>query len=132
MFLMEFWSGRLADMVSSRPPTSPQADLALSLISERSPACRKKIPIASWIKCSRTIEKKFSAFLLPFYFSAAITPFPYAIATLKLAALLFTVNPKSNSCASFPYNCCHNILRLFDVLPNFPLTTSKTMRDYYF
>ena len=26
---------------------------------------------------------------------------------------------------------CHNILRLFDVLPNFPFTTSETMRDYY-
>ena len=131
MFLMEFWSGRLADMVSSRLPTSPQADLALSLISERSPACRKKVPIASWIKCSKTIEKNFLAFLLSFYFSAAITPFPYAIATLKLAALLFPVNPKSNSCAGFPYNLCHNILRRFDVLLNFPFSTSKTMRDYY-
>ena len=25
----------------------------------------------------------------------------------------------------------HNILRLFDVLPNFPFPTSKTIRDYY-
>ena len=29
------------------------------------------------------------------------------------------------------YNHFHNILRLFDVLPNFPFTTSGTMRDYY-
>ena len=29
------------------------------------------------------------------------------------------------------YNHFHNILRLFDVLPNFPLTTSGTMDDYY-
>ena len=29
------------------------------------------------------------------------------------------------------YNHFHNILRLFDVLPNFPFTTSETMRDYY-
>ena len=29
------------------------------------------------------------------------------------------------------YNQFHNILRLFDVLPNFPSTTSKTMGDYY-
>ena len=29
------------------------------------------------------------------------------------------------------YNQFHNILRLFDVLPNFPLTTSETMGDYY-
>ena len=29
------------------------------------------------------------------------------------------------------YNHFHNILSLFDVLPNFPFTTSETMRDYY-
>ena len=29
------------------------------------------------------------------------------------------------------YNHFHNILGLFDVLPNFPFTTSETMRDYY-
>ena len=29
------------------------------------------------------------------------------------------------------YNQFHNILRLFDVLPNFPFTTSETIRDYY-
>ena len=29
------------------------------------------------------------------------------------------------------YNHFHNILRLFDVLPNFPFPTSETMRDYY-
>ena len=28
-------------------------------------------------------------------------------------------------------NHFHNILRLFDVLPNFPFTTSETMGDYY-
>ena len=28
------------------------------------------------------------------------------------------------------YNLGHNILRLFDVLPNFPLTISETSRDY--
>ena len=32
---------------------------------------------------------------------------------------------------SIIYNHFHNILRLFDVLPNFPFTTSETMRDYY-
>ena len=25
----------------------------------------------------------------------------------------------------------HNVLRLFDVLPNYPFTTSETMLDYY-
>ena len=29
------------------------------------------------------------------------------------------------------YTHFHNILRLFDGLPNFPFTTSETMRDYY-
>ena len=29
------------------------------------------------------------------------------------------------------YNHFHNILRLFDVLPNFPFTTSEAMGDYY-
>ena len=29
------------------------------------------------------------------------------------------------------YNHSHNILRLFDVLPNFSFTTSETMHDYY-
>ena len=30
------------------------------------------------------------------------------------------------------YNLFHNILRLFDVLPNFSFTTSETMLDHYF
>ena len=29
------------------------------------------------------------------------------------------------------YNQLHNILRLADVLPNFPLTASETMGDFY-
>ena len=29
------------------------------------------------------------------------------------------------------YNQFHNILRLFDVLLNFPYTTNETMDDYY-
>ena len=29
------------------------------------------------------------------------------------------------------HNQFHNILRLFNVLPNFPLTTRETMSDYY-
>ena len=31
----------------------------------------------------------------------------------------------------FLYNRFHNILRLFDVLINFPFTTGETMCDYY-
>ena len=29
------------------------------------------------------------------------------------------------------YKHFHKILKLFDVLPNFPFTTNKTMRDYW-
>ena len=32
---------------------------------------------------------------------------------------------------NFPDNHCHNIQRLFDILPNFPFTTSETMCNYY-
>ena len=32
---------------------------------------------------------------------------------------------------SITHNQFYNILRLFDVLPNFPFTTSETMCDYY-
>ena len=33
--------------------------------------------------------------------------------------------------SAWSYNHFHNILRLFDSLPNLPFTTSETMRDYY-
>ena len=29
------------------------------------------------------------------------------------------------------YNHFHNILRYFEVLPNFPFTTTETIRDHY-
>ena len=38
-----------------------------------------------------------------------------------------TENAKEN----FADNHFHDILRLFDVLPNFPFITSETMADYY-
>ena len=43
---------------------------------------------------------------------------------------LANINKKS---IMISYNCnnFHNILRLFDVLPNFLFVTSETMRDYY-
>ena len=37
----------------------------------------------------------------------------------------------SSVCSLFIYNQFHNILRIFDVLPNFSFTTSETMCDYY-
>ena len=37
---------------------------------------------------------------------------------------------KSENVLSF-HNHFHNILRLFDVLSNFPFTTSEMMREYY-
>ena len=33
--------------------------------------------------------------------------------------------------AQIPHNQFPNMLRLFDVLANFPFTTSETMHDYY-
>ena len=41
------------------------------------------------------------------------------------------VNKTYKAKENFSDNHFHNILRLFDVLPNFPFTTSETMRDYY-
>ena len=48
---------------------------------------------------------------------------------LKPSYLAINNNDNKNNIAT--YNQFHNILRLFDVLPNFPLTTSETMGDYY-
>ena len=31
----------------------------------------------------------------------------------------------------FANNQVHNVLRIFDVLPDFPFTASETMRNYY-
>ena len=36
-----------------------------------------------------------------------------------------------NSFCFRKYNDSHNILRLFDVLPNFPFTTNEAMHNYY-
>ena len=52
-------------------------------------------------------------------------------ATRKLEFILVL-----DHCATFflplcSYNQFHNIVRLFDVLPNFPFSTSETMGDYY-
>ena len=40
-------------------------------------------------------------------------------------------NKKQKAKENFEDNQIHNILRLFDALPNFPSTTSETMGDYY-
>ena len=57
---------------------------------------------------SRTKEENVPALILPKYSSAATTPFPYAIAAIKSAALpplpswhSFAVKPKSNPCPGF-------------------------------
>ena len=42
----------------------------------------------------------------------------------------YQLNLFSNS-DTFIYNHFHNILRLFNVLPNSPFTTNEKMRDYY-
>ena len=38
---------------------------------------------------------------------------------------------KPHSGSKTIYNLCRNILKLFDVLPNFPFTTSERNHDYY-
>ena len=40
------------------------------------------------------------------------------------------VNEDIKQREKFPNNHAHNILRLFDTLPNFLFTTSETKRDY--
>ena len=45
-----------------------------------------------------------------------------------------TLNDSSNNALAFNFqthNQFHNILRLFDVLPNLPFTISETMGNYY-
>ena len=46
---------------------------------------------------------------------------------LKMKLFIKTQQAKGN----LADNDFHNILRLFDILPNFPFTTSQTIRDYY-
>ena len=51
---------------------------------------------------------------------------------VKIAYFLYrNVVVKLRNNQDLNHNQLHNILRLFDVLPNFPFTTSETMRDYY-
>ena len=42
-----------------------------------------------------------------------------------------SIGAESSSILAKFYNHFHNILRLFDILPNFSVTASETMRDYY-
>ena len=41
------------------------------------------------------------------------------------------IGSKCRTMSLFSYNEFHNILRVFDVLPNFPFTSSETMGDYH-
>ena len=47
----------------------------------------------------------------------------------KLMSHFCLINP-FNACVLSIYNLGHNVLRLFDGLPNFLFTTSETNRDY--
>ena len=109
MFSMGFRSGVLAGMVNFWVSTSSQADLDFTLFYEGSPSCMESFPFASALflnmlaKCSGTNEKNFSGFILPWYYSTAITPYLYEIAAIKRATfspvppwLFFLVKPKSN------------------------------------
>ena len=42
------------------------------------------------------------------------------------------VNKDRKRKENFAGNRAHNILKLFDVLPNFLLTTSETKQDYFY
>ena len=55
------------------------------------------------------------------------------IAHVTVTVILVTINLQfvCLSPHTSGYNEFHNILRLFNVLPNFPFTTSETMGDYY-
>ena len=44
---------------------------------------------------------------------------------------ILVVNRNIKSKRKFRGIQCHNILKCFDILPNFPFTTSETMTDYY-
>ena len=44
---------------------------------------------------------------------------------------IVAVNRDMKSKRNFAHNHFHNILRVFDVLPNLAFTTSETMCDYY-
>ena len=49
---------------------------------------------------------------------------------LELRQNIIANSTKSSHVLNNTYNQFHNILRLFNVLPNFPFTTSETMCDY--
>ena len=60
---------------------------------------------------------------LPFTFSLAFMTSTNVFVDLDFVVVI----PKINDL----HNHFHNILRLFDVLSNFPYTPSETMLDYY-
>ena len=50
---------------------------------------------------------------------------------MLLTNLAVNKDIKSKKKKKIENNHFHNVFRLFDVLPNFPIITSETMRDYY-
>ena len=50
---------------------------------------------------------------------------------LNFALTNLATNKDLKSKENFADNHFHNILRLFHILPNFPFTTSESIRDYY-
>ena len=50
---------------------------------------------------------------------------------MLLTNLAVNKDIKSKKKKKLKTNHFHNVFRLFDVLPNFPIITSETMRDYY-
>ena len=119
IFSIGFKSRLLAGIVNFRAPTSSQADLAFTLLCQGSPSCWKSFPLGLAVflhmlaKCSWANEENFSAFILPWYCSAAITPLTYAIAAIKWA----TFSPVP-SWLPYPVKLCREIL-LFCRTDNF-------------
>ena len=70
-----------AVIVNFHVPTLPQAVLNYTLVCDESPSCQSNFPLglADFLnmlaKYSRTKDEKFYALILPWYWSAAITPF---------------------------------------------------------
>ena len=59
-----------------------------------------------------------------------LSDFEIDITCLKYRLNLSLISTKIDS-FNLTYNHFHNILRLFDVLPNFRFTANETMGDYY-
>ena len=61
----------------------------------------------------------------------SLEPRSHLLSSLPQLLSTVTAEKSTNTSRSIFYNLGHNILRIFDGLPNFSFTTSETNRDYY-